>query len=142
MRNDTAIDTAAHTRQFIVTLFETVAYEGFGHAFLDHLDDDIIWHATGTSPLGGITTSKQAYQEKVLGALTGKLKTTPIPIVDRIFVDGEWATLLFHTENVEALNGMDFGMEYCWLLKVQADKIVEVVGFYDQKKLHDLFASD
>ena len=33
-------------------------------------------------------------------------------------------------------------MQYCWLVRVDGVKIAEVVGFFDQKKVTDLFAED
>ena len=37
-------------------------------------------------------------------------------------------------------NGADFSMQYCWLVKVDGDQIAEVIGFYDTKKMNDVFA--
>lgn len=76
--------------------------------------------------------------ENVLSKLRDKLEHAPKPEVDRILVDGEWAAVQFHTTAAKAVSGYDFSMQYCWLLKVEGDKIVEVVGFLDQIKIKEL----
>jgi uncharacterized protein len=134
------MDKTSPTRTFITKVFKSAAAEGLGGSFLDHLADDVHWNATGSSPLSGVYTSKQLYQQDVLGRLKDKLEYVPRPEIDRILVDGDWATVLFHTTGAKAKNGIDFSMQYCWLLRVQNEKIVEVVGFFDQKKATEVFA--
>jgi hypothetical protein len=125
------------TRTFINDVFDG---KGFGPKFLNYLSDDMVWTATGTSPLSGVYHGKRAYQDDVFSKISSKLEKAPKPIIDRILVDQDWASVLFHTDGATAKNGMDFSMQYCWWIKVAGNKIVEVVGFYDQKKLIDLFA--
>ena len=134
------MDTTCKTRTFIETLFSTIADQGFGHIFLDHLSDDVVWTATGSSPMRGRYEGKQNYREQVLDKLHEKLEHSPRPSIDQIIADRQWAAVHFHTSGARAYNGMDFSMEYCWLMKVEDDQIVEVVGFYDSKKMCDLFA--
>lgn len=64
----------------------------------------------------------------------------PVPIVDHIFVDGDWAVINWHSEGVRGKNGADYDMSYCWIMRVQDDKIVEVKGFYDGEKVSKVFA--
>ena len=128
------------TRAFVENLFAAIAGSGFRETFLQSLSDDVVWTATGSSPLSGRYQSKKTYCENVLGKLHGKLESSPRPTVDRILVDGSWACVYFHTAGVRALNGDDFSMEYCWLLNVRDEKIVEVVGFYDGNKMTKLFS--
>jgi uncharacterized protein len=60
--------------------------------------------------------------------------------VQKILADGEWGCVNFRTEGVTGRNGADFSMQYCWLIKVDGDQIAEVIGFYDTKKMNDVFA--
>ena len=131
--------TTNKTRLVIKSLFSTIADQGFGQLFLDQLAENVIWTATGSSPMRGRYESKQAYREQVLDKLHDKLEYSPRPTIDRIIADDQWAAVYFHTEGARALNGLDFSMEYCWLMRVENDKVVEVVGFYDSKKMCDLF---
>jgi uncharacterized protein len=128
-----------NTRNFITTLFASITEEGLGPKFLAALSDNVTWKATGSSPLSGTVYSKASYQSDILAKLKGRLEFVPKPQVNRILVDGEWAAVYFHSAGARSVRGMDFGMEYCWLLKVDEEKIVEVVGFFDQKKVVDLF---
>ncbi len=128
------------TRTFITNLFSDFAHKGLGSHFLDSLSDEVVWTATGSSPLSGRYVGKKAYQDQVLAKLRERLQTSVKPQVDLILADGDWATVYFHTTDVKGHNGVDFSMSYCWLMRVEDGKIVEVVGFYDQKKVCDLFA--
>jgi uncharacterized protein len=56
-----------------------------------------------------------------------------------MIVEDEWASVFFESEDVRGKNGADFSMQYNWLIRVVGGRIVEVVGFYDQKKMHDVF---
>ena len=128
------------TRSVIESVFTTISNRGFSQDFLDYLSDDVVWTANGTSPMRGRYEGKNMYVDKVLSRLRERLGTSGRPTVDRILVDGEWAAVNFHTVGATAHNGLDFSMEYCWLMKVEGEKIVEVSGFYDSKKMCDLFA--
>lgn len=127
------------TKNFVEDLFESIHQDGFSHRFIDALDENIVWNATGTSPLGGIYTGKQEYLDRVLHPLFARLATPINPKIERILVDGEWATVLFRSEGVKGKNGSDFSMQYCWIMRIVDQRIVEVIGFYDQKKVCDLF---
>lgn len=133
------IKSTARTREFVTGVFDNVSKTGFGPSFLDKISDDVVWTATGTSPMRGRYEGKAVYKEKVLDKLHERLEGFGMPSVDRILVDGQWAAVNFHTTGVKAHSGLDFSMEYCWLIKVENDSIVEVVGFYDSKKMCDLF---
>lgn len=128
------------TRGMLEPLFAEVTRSGFGANFLKGLSDDVVFVASGTSPVSGRYAGKQVYVDKVLKPLGEKLETMPIPRVERMIVDGEWASVLFRTEGVRGKNGADFSMQYCWIIHVVDNLIVEITGFYDQKKMIDIFA--
>ncbi|WP_274911089.1 nuclear transport factor 2 family protein [Streptomyces sp. WZ-12] len=128
------------TRATLQDVFRTVSETGFGERFLDRLADDLVFTAAGTSPLAGRYTSKAEYSEKVLARLHERLATPIRPTVEQMLVDGEWAMVRFRSAGVHGHNGADFSMQYCWLIRVVDDRIVEITGFYDTKKMIDLFA--
>ncbi|GAA1931008.1 nuclear transport factor 2 family protein [Streptantibioticus ferralitis] len=128
------------TRAALDDVFSSVSESGFGKKFLDRLAPDLVFTATGTSPLAGRYTSKAEYSEKVLARLHERLATPIRPAIEQMLVDGEWATVRFRSEGVRGHNGADFSMQYCWLIRVIGDRIVEIIGFYDTKKMIDLFA--
>ena len=133
-------EATALTRTFIEILFSDLGAEGFNHRFYHALSEDIVWTATGTSPLAGTYHGIHEYKTKVLKPLHERLEQWPKPRVDMLIVEGEWASVLFHSVGAKGRNGVDFNMQHCWLVKVIGEKIVEGIGFYDQKKVNDLFA--
>jgi ketosteroid isomerase-like protein len=121
-------------------IFSSVSETGFGAGFIDRLAEDLVFTATGDSPLGGRYTSKAEYQEKVLARLHERLATPLRPTIEQILVDGEWATVRFRTVGVRGHNGADFSMQYCWILRVVDETITEIIGFYDTAKMVALFS--
>lgn len=63
----------------------------------------------------------------------------PVPIIDKILVDGDWALVNWHSQGVKGKNGADYDMSYAWVLRVANKKIVEVIGFYDGQKVAAVF---
>ncbi len=128
------------TRDVLDEVFSSVSETGFGAGFIDRLADDLVFTATGDSPVAGRYTSKAQYQEKVLARLHERLATPLKPAIEQVLVDGEWATVRFRTEGVRGHNGADFSMQYCWVLRVVDSTIVEIIGFYDTAKMVALFS--
>ena len=130
---------ASPTRTFFTNLFASISTSGFREDFLIALSDDIVWTATGTSPLAGRYEGKREYITKVLDPLHARLEDSPRTELERMTVEGEWAAVQFRSKGARGRNGADFSMQYCWLMRVVDERITEVVGFYDQK-MYDLFA--
>lgn len=82
---------------------------------------------------------KQVYLEKVLTPLRNVLEVMPVPIIDKILVDGDWAAVNWHSEGVKGKNGADYDMTYAWMMRVENNKICEVIGFYDGQKVAAVF---
>ena len=57
-----------------------------------------------------------------------------------ILADGEWAVVQFRGVGGVGRNGADYTLEYCWVIRVVDDRVREVVGYYDQVKVAELFA--
>ena len=60
MRDNTAL---------IQDLFGSIAQEGWSTKFNDALADDLVWVATGSSPVAGTYKGKQVYLEKIIKRL-------------------------------------------------------------------------
>jgi uncharacterized protein len=133
------LEMAQTNRELMETLFSNIASSGWTHMFEDALADDLIWTATGSSPLAGRYASKQAYLTQVLGPIRERLAPPPRPVVDGILIDGDQVCMRFHGEGGRGKNGADFNMEYCWIMKLRDGKIVEVVAYFDSVKLTALF---
>jgi len=129
------------TRTFLTDWFDRLATSGFdGKVFLDALADDLVWTATGSSPVSGTFHGKQAYADGVWRPLDDRLERWPRADVMRILADGEWATVEFHGVDGLGRNGTDYTLEYCWVIRVVDGLVREVVGYYDQTKVAELFA--
>ena len=129
------------TRRFLTEWFARLEATGFdGGVFLDALSDDLVWTATGHSPVSGTFRGKQSYIDNVWRPLDDHLSTWPRADVVRILADGEWAVVEFHGVGGVGRNGTDYTLQYCWVIRVADDRIREVVGYYDQVKVNELFA--
>jgi len=51
---------------FIQDLFASIAQEGWSTKFNDALADDLVWVATGSSPVAGTYKGNQVYLEKII----------------------------------------------------------------------------
>ena len=129
----------ANNQDFVRNLFRDIAADGFAKKFEDALDDDLVWVATGSSPVSGEYKDKQVYLEKIIGQLHTRLQSWPKAIVENILVDGDVACVQFHGEGGIGKNGANFDMQYCWGMKVRNQKIVHVTGYYDSVKMAALF---
>jgi hypothetical protein len=94
-----------NNENFIRNLFRDITTDGFAKKFEDALDDDLIWVATGTSPLSGEYKGKQVYLDKIIGQLHGRLQSWPKAVVENILVDRDIACVQFHGEGGVGKNG-------------------------------------
>lgn len=132
-----------HTRRFLTDWFARLEASGFaGEVFLGALADDLVWTATGHSPVSGTFRGKQAYADNVWRPLDDRLDRWPRAEVRRILADGEWAVVEFRGVGGVGRNGADYTLDYCWVIRVVDDRVREVVGYYDQAKVAELFAGE
>lgn len=125
---------------FLRDWFERLAESGWtADAFLAHLSKDLVWTATGSSPVSGTFHGLQAYADGVYRKLDERLDRWPTPKVERILADGQWGVVEFTTAGGLGKNGTDYNMRYCWLMHVTGDKVDQVIGYYDQLKVAELF---
>lgn len=127
------------TRTILENLFCQVAGSGWADDFAAALDEDLVFTAAGTSPVAGRYVGKQTYLDQILGRLGERLQSWPKPIVDKMIVDGNSACVQFHSKDGLGKNGADFNMQYCWVLNLRNEKIVEITGYYDSGKMIALF---
>lgn len=93
--------TTDETRVFVESLFTAVALDNFGQSFAAALSDGLVWTVTGSSPIAGTYAGKQVYIDKVLTPLRAVLVSLPVPIVEHIVVDREWAVVNWRSEGVK-----------------------------------------
>jgi uncharacterized protein len=132
-------DTTETNRRFLRALFSTIASEGWADGFMAALHDDLVFNAMGTSPVAGRYQGKQVYRTQVLDRLHTRLASWPMPIVDTMIVDGNMASVQFHSEGGKGHNGADFNIQYCWVIRLDRERIAEIWGYYDSGKMVALF---
>jgi ketosteroid isomerase-like protein len=138
--SSSSLSATENTRQFLTDWFARLETSGFdGGVFLGALSDDLIWTATGTSPVSGTFQGKQSYIDNVWRPLDDHLARWPRANVVRILADGEWAVVEFHGVGGLGRNGTDYTLQYCWVVRVVDDLVRAVVGYYDQTKVNELF---
>ncbi|VTU41431.1 Ketosteroid isomerase-related protein (plasmid) [Variovorax sp. PBS-H4] len=121
--------------------FSRLSDAGFSSdLFLAGLAEDVTWTATGDSPVSGTFRGLAAYVEGVYRPLAARLARWPEPVVERITAEGQWGVVEFRGVGGIGHNGCDYSMRYCWSMRVENGLVQEVVGYYDQSKVHELFA--
>ena len=54
--------------------------------------------------------------------------------------DGEWGVVEFSSTGGVGRNGTGYNMRYCWVMHVRDNYVDEVIGYYDQAKVNELFS--
>ncbi len=79
------------TGAFLHGWFDRLAESGWtAEVFLAALSDDLVWTATGSSPISGTYRGLQAYTDGIYRRLDERLESWPRPTVERIIADGDW----------------------------------------------------
>ena len=137
----TSVAVTERTRRFLTDWFARLEASRFdGGVFLGALAEDLVWTATGSSPVSGTFRGKQSYIDHVWRPLDDHLTRWPRADVLRILADGEWAVVEFRGVGGIGRNGTDYSLHYCWIVRVVDDQVREVVGYYDQVKVNELFS--
>jgi len=134
--------TTEHTRALVTGMFERWEQKGDTGPFLAALADDLSWTVTGSSPIAGTYGGKAEYLEGVFRRLDERLESWPVPRVRLIVADGEWVVVFWRGVGGRGRRGEDYTMDYTWWMRIEEDKVREVVGFYDGEKVAALFAPE
>jgi ketosteroid isomerase-like protein len=133
------MNNTERNRALLTDLFAAPGREGWGEVFLAALRDDVVFNAMGRSPIAGHYEGKRVYSEEVLAKLHDRLLVRPTLVVDKIIVDGDMASVRFHSTGGKGKNGADFSTDYCWVFRLIDGAIAEIWGYYDTGKMIDLF---
>jgi uncharacterized protein len=126
---------------FLRDWFQRLAESGWtAEVFLAALSEDLVWTATGTSPISGTYRGRKAYVDGIYRRLDEKLESWPRPAVERVVAEGEWGVVEFSSTGGRGRNGIDYNMRYCWVMRVEHDLVTEVIGYYDTSTVDALFA--
>ena len=111
---------------------------GDGGAFFEHVADNVDWTVMGTHPLAGRYRSKRAFQQETFGKL-GKVlpKGAQLRVTNTIVATSTAVVEL--VSDATARNGMRFDNHYCWVVRFDAERIVEVRAYLDSAMVAELF---
>ena len=119
----------ANNKELLTEAFASFA-RGDGMAFVNLLDENIVWTVTGTTAWSGPLHGKAAVLSQLLGPLTAQLANAPTFVATRIIVDGDDVAVEFHGKNTTR-SGKDYSNIYCAVLRMANGKIIEVTEYMD-----------
>ena len=127
---------AAENKQLVADAFGRWE-KGEGTPF-EVVAEDMRWTITGTSKLAGTWTSKAAFASEVLDPIMSRLEGNTIhPTVQSVVAEGD--TVAVHWKgHATAIDGVPYDNEYCWVMRVDGDQVVEVVAWFDSHTLDEL----
>src|SRR5579871_3842953 len=123
------------TRKFLTDVFTEWSHSETMDTWFNVLDDDLVWTAEGSRDNLGekdqqnYINGKQNYIDAILGNYNKWVKKPPVPKLQKLIVDGNWATAWLRA-TAETLESKTFTMDYCWVIRVDNNKVVELTGFY------------
>ena len=125
-------------KEFVTDLFNRWEM-GDSAPFFAALAPDVVWTATGTTPISGTVQGKEAYLEKIYRPLLSIFTGPTVCRVRRIIAEGDTVVIEWHGET-PTTKGV-YSQDYCWVVRVRPDgaAIAEVTGYFDTARVSQLF---
>tara|TARA_B100002052_G_C15828449_1_gene574140 strand:+ start:152 stop:574 length:423 start_codon:yes stop_codon:yes gene_type:complete len=127
--SDAAKSTMALTEQRVRELFSFLE-EGQGDQFFEAVSDDVDWLVMPTHPTSGHYHTKEDFLNHTIRRVSklvhGSLKLR----VSNILISGDWSIVELHSTAMDN-NDKPFTNCYCWLLRWENNKIVQVKAYQD-----------
>ena len=111
---------------------------GDSSAFFAAVAEDVTWTAIGATPISGVSHSKTEYMNKTYQPLQHVFSGHTSCKVKRILAEDDLVAVEWHGETPLA-NGGVYANEYCWIVRVEGDKLAEVTGYFDTAAVNALF---
>jgi ketosteroid isomerase-like protein len=111
--------------------------KGSGDQFFAHVADDVDWTVEGTHPLAGRYRSKEDFHAHTFARLNKILPGGTQLHVENVLTDGDWAAVELRS-HATAKNGMRFDNRYCWVVRFENERIVEVRAYLDSALVQKL----
>jgi len=111
---------------------------GDSSAFFAAVAEDVTWTAIGATPISGVSHSKTEYMNKTYQPLQHVFSGPTSCKVKRILAEEDLVAVEWHGETPLA-NGGVYANEYCWIVRVEGDKLAEVTGYFDTAAVNALF---
>lgn len=107
-------------------------------SFFDLLADDASWIITGNSPIAKRYTSRQQFLDEAITPLNLRLSEKIVPTRVTLYAEGDMVIALWDGKG-KANDGVGYYNTYSWYMKVEGNKIIEVIAFFDSIELADLW---
>ncbi len=117
------------TRDLLDDIFQRWNASADMSVWLDALSDNSKWTVTGSAQTAGVYTSKKDYVDNVLNKLNQWVVKPPVPNLQKLVVENNWATAWLAAD-AESLDGKKLTIDYCWIVRIEKNKVIEVIGFY------------
>jgi ketosteroid isomerase-like protein len=129
-------DPEAHNKQVVQAAFDAWR-AGTGGVF-DLLAPEARWTIVGSSPVSRTFASRQEFLDTVIAPFNARLSRRLVPALRGLFADGDMVIALFDAEAI-ARDGRPYRNSYTWYLRMQEDRIVEAIAFFDTIEFTDLW---
>lgn len=111
--------------------------KGDADAFFAHVADDVDWTVHGTHPLAGRYRSKADVRSKTFARIGAALREPPKLKIEHILVGTEEAAVELSMHR-QAESGLPFNNDYCWIVRFDQGRIVEVRAYLDSVQVQRL----
>ena len=122
--------TAAENKRIIERAFEAMA-NADPALFIDAMAEDVVWIVTGQSQWSRRFEGKAALQNDLVRPLFALFATPYRNLAERIIADDEGNVAVLAKGEVRTKTGMDYNNDYCFVLRMENGKIVEVREYMD-----------
>lgn len=110
---------------------------GTGSPF-DLLEPTASWTIVGSSPLSRIYDSRQQFMDEVIHPFNARMKARLIPTVRGLYADGDTVVIFFDAD-AKAKDGKPYHNTYTWYFKMQQQRVVKVIAFFDTRDFDELW---
>lgn len=98
--------------------------------FLDSLAPDICWTIMGTTPWSGTYRGREAVRTTLIAPLFAQFADRYVSRLHRIIAEGD-AVVVECRGEVMTKAGKRYDNSYCWVCRIEDDKIVELTEYLD-----------
>ena len=124
-------------KNIALSFFEN-SNKGKIEASLELLSDNLVWTGIGRSRFSGVYKGKDRVLQDLVGPLFSSLKNGIHTSVENVIAEGEYVVLQA-TGRAETLDGREYNNRYCFVFRINREKIQEVVEYCDTALIDDVF---
>jgi uncharacterized protein len=112
--------------------------QGDSRPFFRLVSPEVTWTVIGSTPISGTYGSKAAFVEGATSKLTARMAEPIMATVRNVLADGDHVVLQWEGRS-RGTNGTAYDQTYCWVMRFDGDRIVEVTAYLDTELVSALF---